>query len=144
MRVIQYHSCRGYRLILKEIHLKVKYRGLFRVTYAKFGLFSSQCFLPSLVIRKAQAGEGKSSMGLLCRDPLLTFIARETPGCPYKTILNASRMMNLPIKYPASSLSALFSSSKKNTTFKAAKSITSIAKPQLHKGEARRFIKNKG
>jgi hypothetical protein len=36
------------------------------VTYAKSGLFWSQCFLPSLVIRKAQAGGGKSSLGLLC------------------------------------------------------------------------------
>jgi hypothetical protein len=35
------------------------------VTYAKSGLFWSQCFLPSLVIRKAQAGAGKSSLGLL-------------------------------------------------------------------------------
>jgi hypothetical protein len=34
------------------------------VTYAKSGLFWSQCFLPSLVIRKAQAGAGKSSLGL--------------------------------------------------------------------------------
>ena len=31
------------------------------MTYAKSGLFWSQCFLPSLVIRKAQAGGGKSS-----------------------------------------------------------------------------------
>ncbi len=36
------------------------------MTYAKSGLFWSQCFLPSLVIRKAQAGAGKSSLGLLC------------------------------------------------------------------------------
>ena len=36
------------------------------MTYAKSGLFWSQCFLPSLVIRKAQAGGGKSSLGLLC------------------------------------------------------------------------------
>jgi hypothetical protein len=36
------------------------------VTYAESGLFWSQCFLPSLVIRKAQAGAGKSSLGLLC------------------------------------------------------------------------------
>ena len=35
------------------------------MTYAKSGLFWSQCFLPSLVIRKAQAGAGKSSLGLL-------------------------------------------------------------------------------
>jgi hypothetical protein len=35
------------------------------VTYAESGLFWSQCFLPSLVIRKAQAGAGKSSLGLL-------------------------------------------------------------------------------
>ena len=35
------------------------------MTYAKSGLFWSQCFLPSLVIRKAQAGGGKSSLGLL-------------------------------------------------------------------------------
>jgi hypothetical protein len=34
------------------------------VTYAESGLFWSQCFLPSLVIRKAQAGAGKSSLGL--------------------------------------------------------------------------------
>ena len=34
------------------------------MTYAKSGLFWSQCFLPSLVIRKAQAGAGKSSLGL--------------------------------------------------------------------------------
>ena len=33
------------------------------MTYAKSGLFWSQCFLPSLVIRKAQAGGGKSSLG---------------------------------------------------------------------------------
>ena len=33
------------------------------MTYAKSGLFWSQCFLPSLVIRKAQAGAGKSSLG---------------------------------------------------------------------------------
>ena len=32
------------------------------MTYAKSGLFWSQCFLPSLVIRKAQAGAGKSSL----------------------------------------------------------------------------------
>jgi hypothetical protein len=38
------------------------------VTYAKSGLFWSQCFLPSLVIRKAQAGAGKSSLGLLWYD----------------------------------------------------------------------------
>ena len=36
------------------------------MTYAESGLFWSQCFLPSLVIRKAQAGAGKSSLGLLC------------------------------------------------------------------------------
>ena len=35
------------------------------MTYAKSGLFWSQCFLPSLVIRKAQAGGGKSRLGLL-------------------------------------------------------------------------------
>ena len=35
------------------------------MTYAKSGLFWSQCFLPSLVIRKSQAGGGKSSLGLL-------------------------------------------------------------------------------
>ena len=35
------------------------------MTYAESGLFWSQCFLPSLVIRKAQAGAGKSSLGLL-------------------------------------------------------------------------------
>ena len=35
---------------------------------AKSGLFWSQCFLPSLVIRKAQAGGGKSSLGLLWRN----------------------------------------------------------------------------
>jgi hypothetical protein len=35
------------------------------VTYAKSGLFWFQCFLPSLVIRKSQAGAGKSSLGLL-------------------------------------------------------------------------------
>jgi hypothetical protein len=34
------------------------------VTYAESGLFWSQCFLPSLIIRKAQAGAGKSSLGL--------------------------------------------------------------------------------
>ena len=34
------------------------------MTYAESGLFWSQCFLPSLVIRKAQAGAGKSSLGL--------------------------------------------------------------------------------
>ncbi len=32
------------------------------MTYAKSGLFWSQCFLPSLVIGKAQAGAGKSSL----------------------------------------------------------------------------------
>jgi hypothetical protein len=37
------------------------------VTYAESGLFWSQCFLPSLVIRKTQAGAGKSSLGLLWR-----------------------------------------------------------------------------
>jgi hypothetical protein len=35
------------------------------VTYTESGLFWSQCFLPSLVIRKVQAGAGKSSLGLL-------------------------------------------------------------------------------
>ena len=34
------------------------------MTYAESGLFWSQCFLPSLVIRKAQAGAGKSSLGV--------------------------------------------------------------------------------
>ena len=38
------------------------------MTYAESGLFWSQCFLPSLVIRKAQAGAGKSSLGLLCSE----------------------------------------------------------------------------
>ena len=44
------------------------------MTYAKSGLFWSQCFLPSLVIRKAQAGGGKSSLGLLWYDMLLGVI----------------------------------------------------------------------
>ena len=35
------------------------------MTYAESGLFWSQCFLPSLIIRKTQAGAGKSSLGLL-------------------------------------------------------------------------------
>ena len=34
------------------------------MTYAESGLFWSQCFLPSLIIRKTQAGAGKSSLGL--------------------------------------------------------------------------------
>ena len=38
------------------------------MTYAESGLFWSQCFLPSLVIRKVQAGAGKSSLGLQCFD----------------------------------------------------------------------------
>ena len=42
------------------------------MTYAKSGLFWSQCFLPSLVIRKAQAGAGKSSLGLLWPNALPT------------------------------------------------------------------------
>ena len=45
------------------------------MTYAESGLFWSQCFLPSLVIRKAQAGAGKSSLGLLwCNGSLGLFI----------------------------------------------------------------------
>jgi hypothetical protein len=42
------------------------------VTCAKSGLFWSQCFLPSHVIRKAQAGAGKSSLGFCGVSRLLT------------------------------------------------------------------------
>ena len=46
------------------------------MTYAKSGLFWSQCFLPSLVIRKAQAGAGKSSLGLLWDKCMLLGMSR--------------------------------------------------------------------
>ena len=47
------------------------------MTYAESGLFWSQCFLPSLIIRKAQAGAGKSSLGLLW------FCRKNAPGVPF-------------------------------------------------------------
>ena len=49
------------------------------MTYAESGLFWSQCFLPSLVIRKAQAGAGKSSLGLLWLDLLKIFFRVNFP-----------------------------------------------------------------
>jgi hypothetical protein len=62
--LVRYQSCRGYRLIVKEMHQRRKIEDSFVWhNYAKSGLFWTQCFLPSLVIRKARAG--KSSLGLL-------------------------------------------------------------------------------
>ena len=54
------------------------------MTYAESGLFWSQCFLPSLVIRKAQAGAGKSSLGLLWSNARLSGknLLSNSPGLP--------------------------------------------------------------
>jgi hypothetical protein len=62
------------------------------VTYAKSGLFWSQCFLPSLIIRKAQAGAGKSSLGLLCFMLFLRDFCVVHQSCSVSCILSVKWM----------------------------------------------------